>query len=439
MKKYYWLLALIIVKITSLFWHNEWNWKKVCAVNTDEFLIAEVAMNYHKGLGYVSSMEIISKEKYQKTALRPSFPVFTHIFLMKEYQKLNPEQPIELSAQNPYFLFYGTIIQIFSLLLFIGSLFAFQSIALFYFQGNEKWAWLTTTLFGLYPSILVYVGGLANYENIAMPLLVISFALILKAFENPLKWKRIILVTFAVIWATLIRPQTFFVFFFMFFWIIAWGIFKKKQLVNKFLLGSVLVSAIFLVNLPALLKNKELFGKYLLSTQMGFSFFEGHNAFARGSWCGDCGINPERPVFKYVREQIKDFENLNEFERSNALKNLAWQWIKENPLQEITLTFRKIAIYFLPHNSDHNHLNLLNLFVHLGFLSFVFLSLWQRNFTKETILLLTPIIGSILLSIIFFVGYRWRYYAEPFMIISAMLFVKSILNLKTQNYATPQH
>lgn len=435
MKKKLWIVILTVAKIISLFWHNKWDWKQVCAVNPDELLIAEVAINYHKGLGYVSSMEIISKEKYQKTALRPSFPVFTHIFLMSWYQKLNLEQSIELSTRNSYFLFYGAIIQIFSLLLFISALLSFQSIASFYFQGNTKWVLLTTIFFGVYPSVLLYVGGLTNYENIAMPLIIVTFRLVLKAFENPVNGKHIILVTFAVVWATLVRPQTFFVFFFIFLWIIAWGIFKKKLLINKLLLGGILSIFIFLANLPALLKNKELFGKYLVSTQIGFSFFEGHNPFARGSWCGDCGINPERPVFKYVREQIKDFENLNEFERSNALKDLAWQWIKENPLQEIILTFRKIAIYFLPYNSDHNYFNPLNLFVHLGFLSFVFFSFWKRNFTKETILLLTPIIGSIVLSIIFFVGYRWRYYAEPFMIIAAMLFVKNILTSKIKNYA----
>jgi hypothetical protein len=39
---------------------------------------------------------------------------------------------------------------------------------------------------------------------------------------------------------------------------------------------------------------------------------------------------------------------------------------------------------------------------------------------EKTIIML-PIIGSIGLTLVFFMGARWRYYAEPFMIIFAMM------------------
>jgi hypothetical protein len=34
-----------------------------------------------------------------------------------------------------------------------------------------------------------------------------------------------------------------------------------------------------------------------------------------------------------------------------------------------------------------------------------------------------PVFASLFLSVIFFVGHRWRYYAEPFMLIIAIKFV----------------
>jgi hypothetical protein len=46
------------------------------------------------------------------------------------------------------------------------------------------------------------------------------------------------------------------------------------------------------------------------------------------------------------------------------------------------------------------------------------------DFEKTMILL--PILGSLALTLIFFMGARWRYYAEPFMIIFAMLAFREI-------------
>jgi len=348
------LTFLLVAKIIALILFHKGNLKSICLVNTDEMLIAEVAINYHKGLGYVSSQEISSNHKYNKTALRPSYPVFIHIALMSIYQKLCPNNEIKLSVHHSYFVIYGLIIQSLSLLLYAFSLRAFYGIADIYFKQEKLWTIAATLAYGFYPSILLYIGALSNYENIALSLVIITFYLFLKNLAQTLSFIDAVIIIFSVMVATSVRPQTLPIFGFIIAFSLLHSFFTKSHFVNKLAIATSIAIALMAINIPVLFKNKNLFGEYFLSTQAGFSFFEGHNPFARGSWCGDCGINPQRPVYQYVRNEIKNFNQLNEFERSNALQNLAWQWIKNNPFEELKLSLRKVAIYFLPYNSDYN-------------------------------------------------------------------------------------
>ena len=103
------------------------------------------------------------------------------------------------------------------------------------------------------------------------------------------------------------------------------------------------------------------------------------------------------------------------------------KWIKENPADEIKLIVRKIAIYFLPKNFEvlygSNILNPINLFTHIFFLCFILMQLYKKSITLNELLIFSPVAASIILSVVFFVGYRWRCYAEPFMIIFAWQFI----------------
>jgi hypothetical protein len=57
------------------------------------------------------------------------------------------------------------------------------------------------------------------------------------------------------------------------------------------------------------------------------------------------------------------------------------------------------------------------------------MSFGSRNkfWTIEKTIILIPILGSIALTLVFFMGARWRYYAEPFMIIFAFMAFQQIL------------
>lgn len=188
---------------------------------------------------------------------------------------------------------------------------------------------------------------------------------------------------------------------------------------------------LILAQVPVFKKNHAMFGSYILSTQPGFEFLRGHNPLARGSNWGD---DPNNVFYKYVMDQIPNIDYLNEYEESLAWRSLAIKWILNNPFSELKLIVRKIAIYFLPQNYNYglpgNRLyNPINLIVHLLFLVSIALTLIKFRsivIRKVDILVLIPIIFSILLGLIFFVGYRWRYYGEPFMIIYIFMFIQKL-------------
>ena len=45
----------------------------------------------------------------------------------------------------------------------------------------------------------------------------------------------------------------------------------------------------------------------------------------------------------------------------------------------------------------------------------------NKEFSYKNFIILSPVIGSLAISLLFFIGYRWRYYAEPYMIFIILL------------------
>jgi hypothetical protein len=188
----------------------------------------------------------------------------------------------------------------------------------------------------------------------------------------------------------------------------------------------------FASHFPSLQKNKQLFGSYILSTQTGYEILQGHNPYAKGSWMGNW-LLPSSELYHYSHKKIPDIETLNQYTEGLARKKVAFTWIKENPLDEIKLSFRKLLLFFLPRNFEFlpfNQLpNPINFIFYAGFMAFVIMSLLQKNkcWNIEKTIILIPIIGAIGLTLVFFMGARWRYYAEPFMIIFAFIFLRHML------------
>ena len=408
------------------------HFNRILTVNNDEMLIAEVAINHRHGLSYSSSQESKrSGYRYDFTAYRPAYPVYLHLALLTFYEDVLPGRQVTWQRSDPYFITYACLLQVISLVLFFCSLYYFRSAALRFL--SPVLANVALLLYGLYPSVSFFIGNLVNYESLVTSLLIINVALILKAMEKELSFSDRLRVIACFFPAVLFRPQVLFIYIFLFgFYLLYTGYdWKTRPAAFRSALVVVLLSGFLFLsaNIPVLIKNYRLFGGWTLGTT-GFNFSLGHNPFARGGWCGDCFVNPASPYYQYIRKEIPGYEQLDEYQKAVNLQKLGWDWIKRNPMDEFVLSVRKVAIYFLPYNNDDTRFNPMNFLVHLGCILFLLAGLVQiarRKFPAGRYwLLAAPLAGSILVTILFHVGYRWRYYAEPFMIIMTLMVVDGL-------------
>lgn len=403
----------------------------ILCVNNDELLIAEVSLNFCHGLGFTSTENRRTGYRVDFTAYRPTYPVYLHILGMKLYSGLFGPVEITRDKSDRYFVIYAFLLHAISLGLYIVSIFYFLIVARYFL--NEWQSGVALFFYGIHPAVIFYVGNFANYESITTSLLIICMAIMIKASSEKISVMDLVLLVTCFSISVLFRPQLNFIFLVLFGVSLLNGFFLRKKGSFLFPQSIKLVLTCFVVfivlNIPVLIKNYRLFGGLTLATT-GFNFHQGHNPFAKGSWDGFAGF-PESPYYKYVRERIPGYNEMDEFQKSHHIQKLAIDWIVKNPWAEVMLTFRKLAIYFLPENSDHNKFNPINLVFHLGAIAccacLFFQWLVRKKFSGKGFLLAAPLFGSILVTIIFHVGYRWRYYAEPFMVIMTVLVIAELL------------
>ena len=405
----------VAVKIILLFAVN-----KDLRMTSDETRNYELAVNHQRGIGYAYFSTL--KNEMVPSAFHGSFPIFVYEFFIKKGIK------IEVWVVLVYSL---------SIILFIISIEFFYRLSL-WFLKDERYAFFATITYCFYPSVLFYVGTLFLYENLALPILVIVLYKLLIGIKNGFSRTDYFLIPVIISLSSLFRPQTIPIYALIFavygFIILAH---RNYRLISILFLSIILV---FVVQIPGLVKNKKIFNEYILNTQQGFELLQGHNPAAKGSWNRNFEQSGN-PLYIYSHDQIADLDKMNEWEESKARRQLAIKWIKENPMSEIKLCARKLAIYFLPQNyevlSTSQVMNPINLAVHLLFICCLIVYLCRWTFTVENFFLLAPIAGSVILSLIFFVGYRWRYYAEPFMIIFAWQFLAIIFDWFKKKRRTP--
>ena len=318
------------------------------------------------------------------------------------------------------------------LLLFAFSIFSFYKLSLMVL-ADERFAFFTTITYCFYPSVLYYIGALFYYENLALPVMVIVIYRLVVSFRNNFSWHDYLTIPLGICISCLFRGQVIIVYFIILTTYLLLSL-RKKRFLNLPMLF-IIVALTFAAHVPILLKNKKEFGAYILSTQYGFELLQGHNPTARGSWMAG-SLNPENPLYQYVHQNIQNISSMNEYEECEARKHLALQWIKENPLSVLTLEIKKMAIFFYPANFEvlkaYNWFNPINFLVHILFILLLVSKIYRRSFSSAELTVLAPVVGSIILTIVFFTGYRWRYYAEPFMIILAWQFLQSYVLKKRE-------
>ncbi|WP_303309601.1 hypothetical protein [Hymenobacter sp. BT730] len=396
------LLLLMAAKLALLLHLNpELAW------NPDEIRNGHIADNVRAGHGFVSYDA--TRQQLRPDAFHASFPVLVYVAWEN------------LGLPKHYW----------TLLVYVGTSFLY-AVAFLYVYRTLRWlgvslmfSWLGAGLFALYPSVAYYIGGFFWYENLAMPLLVLVGYKLLRLHDGrPLSWTDAILVAISITLSCLFRSYLLAVYalWLLVLLLVCWrGPAGRRQ--DAMRLGLLTLLLVSIGYLPVLYKNHKQFGAYILSTQGGFELLHGHNSFTQGRFMYNWD-DPAAPFGRWVLAHIPQLPTLNQYQESQARARLAGQWVKQHPEAELRLIGRKLQLFFTPENynvdTEHNfRWNPLTTLVHACFLLSllaVVLRLRGLRFQSTDALLLAPVAAILLLSLVFFVGYRWRYFAEPAML-----------------------
>jgi hypothetical protein len=385
-------------------------------MNIDEESNYEVATNHFKGRSYTYFDP--EKNDYLPTAFHASFTVFVYENLL-----------LKNHIHKRYWVVFCNIVS--GLLLSLSILYFYQLSLKFL---SQKLAYYGTFFYCIFPSILYYIGSLFWYEQIVLSMLVIVIFLSIKSIQQKLSVSEIIMLAGFMVLGSLFRVQTIAIFVPLAIMMMLFLFFRRNFKSSLTYLGILFIG--IAAHYPSLNKNKQLFGQYMISTQFGYEILQGHNPYAKGSWMGDW-LLPQSKLYQFSHQNIPHLNQLNQYDEGLARKKLAIDWIKENPMAEIKLIFRKLLLFFFPRNFEFLPLNQfpnpLNLIIYIGFLAYVAITIINKikNWDFEKVILFIPIVGSLSLTLIFFMGARWRYYAEPFMIIFAFMAIQYLVTHNT--------
>ncbi|SHI47147.1 hypothetical protein SAMN02745146_0978 [Hymenobacter daecheongensis DSM 21074] len=379
--------------------------------NYDERRNGRIADNYLAGRGYTS----LDPERniIRPDAFHASFPVFVYIGWQK--------------AGLPKHYFTLLVFVLSTGLYILGGLYVQRTLA--YFGVAPPLSWAAGLLWLLCPSNVYYIGAYMWYENIALPLLILVVYKLIRLLDGRiLLWSDAVLIIGSVVLSCLLRGYLLAVYGIVFFIWVLLAVHAAKSSVSRNTILAVSVAlALLLAHLPILQKNHRLFGVYILSNQAGFELLQGHNSITQGRFMFDWDERT-KPFDQFVRVYIPDLDSLNQYEESQARAQLAIKWVLAHPAEELILCLRKTALFLSPENfiadAPRTTYNVFTALISLAFLvSFTLVVSNFRNLTFQhyDMLLLGPIIAVWLLSLFFFVGFRWRYFAEPSMLMYPIL------------------
>jgi hypothetical protein len=407
----------LVVKIYFIVINNP-----VLQITNDDWRNYTIAQNYVEGKGYGIYDDMA--HRYRLSAFHTSSTIFLYQFLIKH----------RVSEKTIVFVFFVLS----TILYLLAVLYLYRIVNLL--DISRKLAFLTTAMFAFYPLVLNGMGSAFHFDNLVLPLLVINFYFLLQWVKNrrltlPVSIFLIGSITFSCFTRAQVLPLYFFTGCFLLFLYLK-DRSKTKHADNSILYFLIaLPLSVGLAYIPALVKNKKMFGAYIISTQTGFELLQGNNGMNNGNWqipvSGDT-------LDKYVHERIPEVESLDEYSESKARGRLAINWIKEHPGKAILNICKKVTRYFVPWNAPAHirfgfKYNPLTCLVHLIFLTTIIVCLVKNRkflFSAEMILLLIPVAAAILLVIIFFFNFKMRYYGDPLMIIIYGYGVEIYLNYK---------
>lgn len=375
------------------------------------------------------------------TAFRPKAQIMNHVLGLRLAENLSGKRMETIDdIPKKYLHYFGLIMCILKTLVFpISVLFFYKTLKIL--NLHDLTVQIGTWAYILIPSVFIFIGWFDTWENVALYCFLINFYFVMGEIKKvALPNSRFLIMPLLTAVSALTRPHLLMFYAAVYGFLICITLFRAFrnklnyfQSISKAAIISLLV--LFAVHIPIFIQNKEYFGKYTLSTQSKFEFFQGHNPFARGSWYPAVYMN-NKVYFDSVFLQNPIPYNASELEEANAYQHVALSWIKYNPLKEVELIARKVAGYFLPWNFINHRINIYSILLHLAFFAFcihflqtTFVRGKSKNWPTEAMILL-PAAISIVLTVMFFTGERWRYFGEPFFLIMLLLLLDNYLDKK---------
>ncbi|TGE20654.1 hypothetical protein E5K00_21925 [Hymenobacter aquaticus] len=408
MPRFIWLVMVVlaVLKLALLLRLNpglEWNY--------DERRNGRIADNYLAGRGYVSLDP--ERQVLRPDSFHASFPVFVYVGWQK--------------AGLPKHYFTLLVFALSVAAYCLGILYVQRTLS--YFGVAPPVAWAGALGWAVTPSVVYYIGAYMWYENLTLPLLIlVVYKLLRHLGGRPLRWPDALLLAGSVTLSCLLRGYLLAVYGLLFaVWLLLAVRQTRSQLAAAWRAALLTLALLGLAHAPILLKNHRLFGAWTLSNQAGFELLQGHNPVTRGRFMFDWDERTG-PFDQFVRAHIPGLDSLNQYQESKARAALAQHWVRANPAAELWLWGRKTALFFAPENfiadAPRTGYHPVTAAVHLAFLAALLLTVSRYRglrFRRADVLLLTPLLAVWLLSLVFFVGFRWRYFAEPALLLFPLI------------------
>ncbi|GGG44012.1 hypothetical protein [Hymenobacter glacieicola] len=381
--------------------------------NYDERRNGRIADNYLAGRGYVSLDP--ERKQLRPDSFHASFPVFVYIGWSKAGLPHHYLTLLVYAAAAGCYLLGGLYVQR----------------TLRYFGLAAGAAWAGAGLWAISPGVVYYVGAFWWFENITLPLLIMVVYKLLRLHGGrPLRWPDAVVITAAVVVSCLLRGYLLAVYgslFAVFLLLMLRQAVPAAARRAAWGLGAAVLLLLVVAHVPVLLKNYRQFGAYTLSNQAGFELLQGHNPVAQGRFMFNWD-DRTAPFDQYVRAAIPNLDSLNQYQESRARARLARQWVAAHPLAEVQLWAKKTALFFSPENfvadAPRTPWNPFTAVVHLAFFTALALTLFHYRglrFESRDLLLLLPLLATWIISLVFFVGFRWRFFAEPALLLFPLI------------------
>jgi hypothetical protein len=356
------------------------------------------------GLGYIG----IAKEIFENNFLYPNDQLIDA-----------PITPYIYSIFVPLSKFMGiNAYAVPNILLSTATIYIVYLISLEVFE-NKIIANITAIVTTFYPFFNFYSISILT-ETIYIFFLYLSLLFGIRFIKN-FKLKNLLLFTLFFTIDTLTRFQNLAIYPFVLILFIYFAYKNKKKILPIIAIFSV---TFVLVMTPWWLRNMNLFGKFVLTSQgySGHVFYAGNNPLNK-SGGGIGGVDVDYSQF----DKIKDLD-----ERDKAEWKAGIEWIKNNPLDWVVLEFRKFKRFFsLTFFAPQYNKWYYNLVSIMSYGVILILFLYSLFFIKPYFKLLSIMfLYSILTTgiyMVFIASIRYRLPLEPFMIIVASYGIYKLL------------